>query len=188
MARSQALGIERLEDVLFYVHDLERSTRFYLDKLDFALTARSSEALEAASGERTRVFEAGRIRVTVVAPTRPTSDSARYLKRHPDGIATLIFAVKDVRETFRVLDERGATIVDDITWVEQRLAGDADAVGGARDDHDVIHREVEVLDLGRALREGLAQGTWAERPVVFERFLLIVVDHPAGCVEQDVSR
>jgi len=116
MARSEALGIERLEDILFYVHDLERSSRFYVDKLDFALTARSSDAHEARAGERTRVFEAGNIRVTVVAPLTPSSDSARYLKRHPDGIATLVFTVKDVAETYRVLEERGATIIDEVAW------------------------------------------------------------------------
>ncbi|MFO0748635.1 MAG: VOC family protein [Myxococcota bacterium] len=126
MARSEALGILRLEDVIFYVHDIVRSTRFYVDKLDFALTARSGAALEDASGEMTRVFEAGHIRVTVVQPQDESnaSPSARYLKRHPDGIATLVFAVKDLAETFRVLDERGATICDDIRWV--------DGAGGGR--------------------------------------------------------
>ena len=68
MARSEALGIQRLEDILFVVNDIERSTRFYVDKLDFALTARSTPDNEAATGERTRVFEAGEVRVTVVQP------------------------------------------------------------------------------------------------------------------------
>lgn len=116
MARSEALGIKRLEDMLFVVNDLERSTRFYLDKLDFALTARSTPALEAKTGERTRVFEAGRCRVSVVQPLVPTSPAGRYLKRHPDGISTLVFEVHDVVETFRVLEQRGATMVDDIAW------------------------------------------------------------------------
>lgn len=116
MARSEALGIKRLEDMLFVVNDLERSTRFYLDKLDFALTARSTPALEAKTGERTRVFEAGRCRVSVVQPLVPTSPAGRYLKRHPDGISTLVFEVEDVVETFRVLEQRGATMVDDIAW------------------------------------------------------------------------
>lgn len=126
MARSEALGILRLEDVIFYVHDIARSTRFYTERLDFALAARSRAEADATSGETTRVFEAGNIRVTVTAPTVAdnASPSARYLKRHPDGIATLVFTVKDVAQTYRTLDERGATICDDIRWIE----GD----GGAR--------------------------------------------------------
>ncbi|MCC6624059.1 MAG: VOC family protein [Deltaproteobacteria bacterium] len=116
MARSEALGIRRLEDVLFYVNDIERSTRFYLDKLDFALAARSSAELEDRTRETTRVFEAGHIRVTVTQPLAPASSAGRYLMRHPDGIATLVFEVVDVERTFAVLEERGATICDDIRW------------------------------------------------------------------------
>jgi len=116
MARSEALGIKRLEDITFVVNDIERSTRFYTSNLDFALTAESGGELEARSGERTRVFEADLCRVTVVQPLTPTSIAGRYLKRHPDGITTLVFEVADVAETFRVLESRGATIVDDIAW------------------------------------------------------------------------
>jgi len=119
MARSEALGIERLEDIVFVVNDIERSTRFYLDKLDFALTAESTPEHEAKTGERTRVFEAAHCKVSVVMPLTPTSIAGRYLKRHPDGITTLVFAVKDVAETSRVLESRGATLVDDIAWHER---------------------------------------------------------------------
>ncbi len=119
MARSEALGIKRLEDIVFVVNDLERSTRFYTGSLDFALTAQSSAALEAKSGERTRVFEAAGCRVSVVQPLTPTSIAGRYLKRHPDGITTLVFEVADVAATFGVLESRGATMVDDIAWSER---------------------------------------------------------------------
>ncbi len=119
MARSEALGIKRLEDIVFVVNDIERSTRFYTGNLDFALTAESGDELEARTGERTRVFEADRCRVTVMQPLNPTSISGRYLKRHPDGITTLVFEVVDVAETFKVLEARGATMVDDIVWTSR---------------------------------------------------------------------
>ncbi len=119
MARSEALGIERLEDIVFVVNDIERSTRFYLDKLDFALTAESTPEHEAKTGERTRVFEAAHCKVSVVMPLTTTSIAGRYLKRHPDGITTLVFAVRDLAETLRVLEARGATLVDEITWHER---------------------------------------------------------------------
>jgi 4-hydroxyphenylpyruvate dioxygenase len=118
MARSEALGIKKLEDILFVVHDVERSTRFYTEKLDFAWTAQSTAETEQRSGERTRVFEAGECRVTVVEPLSPTSVAGRYLKRHPDGISALVFEVADVAKTFAVLEERGATICDEISWHE----------------------------------------------------------------------
>ncbi len=122
MARSQDLGILRLSDVIFYVHDIARSTAFYTQKLDFALAARSGDALEAAAGETTRVFHAGRIRITVTAPLAGDSASGRYLKRHPDGIQTLVFDVADVEKTFAVLESRGATMVDDVRWVTEGSA------------------------------------------------------------------
>jgi 4-hydroxyphenylpyruvate dioxygenase len=122
MASSKALGIKRLEDIIFVVHDIERSQRFYVGRLDFALTASSSAQSEAVSGERTRVFEAGGCRVSVVQPLAPSSASARYLKRHPDGITTLVFEVEDVAATFRVLESRGATLVDDVVWHGQEGA------------------------------------------------------------------
>lgn len=125
MARSEALGIIRLADVLFHVHDIERSTAFYTHKLDLALTARSTAATEAATGETTRAFEAGEIRVTVTSPLRPDSASGRYLKRHPDGIQTLVFEVADLAKTFEVLESRGATMCDDIRWATREDGGRA---------------------------------------------------------------
>jgi 4-hydroxyphenylpyruvate dioxygenase len=123
MARSAELGIRRLMDVIFHVHDIDRSTAFYTSKLDFALTGRSTQAIEQATGETTRVFEAGEISVTVSAPLRPDSDTGRYLKRHPDGIRTLVFEVEDVAKTFAVLESRGATMCDDLRWSEQAGGG-----------------------------------------------------------------
>lgn len=123
MARSEALGIQRLEGIVFYVHNLLRSHSFYTEMFDFALAARSTAALEKEEGERSQVYEAGDVRVVVTAPMRPQSRSGRYLKRHPDGIATLLFEVADVDATFRVLEERGATIVDQVRWVEGEGGG-----------------------------------------------------------------
>ena len=42
----ESLGIKRLEGIHYYVHDLERSRRFYTGMLDFAETWRSSPELE----------------------------------------------------------------------------------------------------------------------------------------------
>ena len=44
------LGLIRLLGIHYYVRDLERSRRFYTERLDFAETGRSSETLAAAGG------------------------------------------------------------------------------------------------------------------------------------------
>jgi len=40
--------------------------------------------------------------------------AARFLAKHPDGVGTLIFEVEDIEKTFRLLEERGGTPIDDI--------------------------------------------------------------------------
>ena len=44
MAKVESLGIKRLESVHYYVHDLERSRRFYTEVMDFAEIGESAEA------------------------------------------------------------------------------------------------------------------------------------------------
>lgn len=123
MARSAALGIRRLEDIVFYVHDIARSHQFYTERVDFALVGRSTPARDDRRGETVRVYQAGEVRVTVTQPLAPESESGRYLKRHPDGIATLVFEVADVATTFAVLEERGATLVDEVRWHDDPQGG-----------------------------------------------------------------
>ena len=43
----------------------------------------------------------------------------RFLTRHPDGIGELVFQVADINTTFRILEERGATPVENITTIEE---------------------------------------------------------------------
>jgi 4-hydroxyphenylpyruvate dioxygenase len=112
------IGITRLEGIHWYVHDLERSRRFYTGKLDFAETWRSSPELEAKGRQRSACFSAGNINVVVSSPT-PTAPhnegrAARFLAKHPDGVGTLVFEVEDIERAFRVLEERGGTPIADI--------------------------------------------------------------------------
>jgi len=113
-AKLESLGIQRIEGIHYYVHDLERSRRFYTGLLDFAETWRSSPELEAGGRQRSAVFEAGRIRVTCSTPLGEGGRAARFLAKHPDGVGTLIFEVEDIDTTFRLLEERGGTPIDEI--------------------------------------------------------------------------
>ena len=109
------LGITRIEGLHYYVHDLDRSRRFYVDLLDFAETWRSSPELEAAGRQRSAAFAAGAITVVCSTPTAPGSRAARYLAKHPDGVGTLVFEVEDAERAFRLIEERGGTPIDDVT-------------------------------------------------------------------------
>jgi len=114
MTKLESLGIKRLEGIHYYVRDLERSRRFYCEKLDFGETWRSSPELEAQGKQRSACFQANDVMVVCSQPLEPSSRAARFLAKHPDGVGTLIFEVEDIAKTFRLLEARGGTAIDDI--------------------------------------------------------------------------
>ena len=59
----ESIGLVRLEGLHYYVHDLERSRRFYRERLDFAEVAVSGAELEQSGRQRSALFEAGEVRV-----------------------------------------------------------------------------------------------------------------------------
>lgn len=114
MAKLEPIGIKRIEGLHYYVHDLERSRRFYVDLLDFAETWRSSPALEAAGHQRSAAFSAGDVTVVCSSPQAGGCRAERFLRKHPDGVGTLVFEVEDAARAFRLLEERGGTPIDEI--------------------------------------------------------------------------
>jgi 4-hydroxyphenylpyruvate dioxygenase len=114
MTKLAPLGIKRLEGIHYYVHDLERSRRFYSGKLDFAETWRSSPEVEASGHQTSACFQAGNVMVVCSAPVGEGGRARRFLSKHPDGVGTLIFEVEDAARTFALLEERGGTPIDDI--------------------------------------------------------------------------
>ncbi len=114
MAKVEPIGIKRLEAMHYYVQDLERSRKFYTEKLDFAEVAHSTPELEEASKQRSVVFQAGEVIVVCSQPLGEGGRAWRYLRKHPDGVGTLIFEVEDIERAFRVLDSRGGTPIDEI--------------------------------------------------------------------------
>ncbi|MBK7539389.1 MAG: VOC family protein [Myxococcales bacterium] len=114
MAKLESLGIKRIEGIHYYVHDLERSRRFYTQLFDFAETWRSGPELERAGRQRSACFSAGNINVVCSEPIGPGGRAARFLAKHPDGVGTLVFEVFDLEHTFRLLEARGGTALDDI--------------------------------------------------------------------------
>ncbi len=109
-----SLGLKRIEGIHYYVHDLERSRRFYCGQLDFAETWRSSLELEQRGRQRSACFTAGNVNVVCSSPLGDSSRAARFLSKHPDGVGTLTFEVEDAARAFALLEERGGTPIDEI--------------------------------------------------------------------------
>jgi len=114
MAPVEPIGIVRLEALHYYVRDLDRARRFYRDTLDFAEIARSSPELERDGRQRSAVFEAGKVRIVCSAPSGEGGRAWRWLRKHPEGVGSLVFEVEDCARTFRLLEERGGTPITDV--------------------------------------------------------------------------
>jgi 4-hydroxyphenylpyruvate dioxygenase len=117
----ESLGIKKIEALQYYVHDLERTRRFFLEKLDFAETGVSSEDLVDKGHQRSAVFSAGAATFVIAEPVGEGGRAWRWLRKHPEGVGTVVFLVEDIEKAFRLLDERGATFITDI----QRFSDDS---------------------------------------------------------------
>ncbi len=112
------LGILKLLGLHYYVRDLDRSRRFYVDRMGFAEVGRSSPELEAKGRQRSLVFQAGDVVITCSTPVGTGGRAHRYLSKHPDGIGTIAFEVADIRRTFAVLEESGGTPISEVQTFE----------------------------------------------------------------------
>ena len=106
-------GIRRLHGLYYYVHNLERSRRLFVDQLDFR---------EVAGGEDDEgyyaVFEAERARYFFIEPKEGiVNEASHFLQRHPEGIGRLAFEVKDLETALSNLEARGATPIHGIQSV-----------------------------------------------------------------------
>lgn len=110
----ESLGIKRLESIHYYVHDIERSRRFYTHSMDFAEIGESSDELTKRGRQKSVAFMAGNCVVICMEPRGETSRAARFLKKHPDGVGTLNFEVEDIERTFKLIETRGGTPIQDI--------------------------------------------------------------------------
>jgi 4-hydroxyphenylpyruvate dioxygenase len=118
MAISAAMGTEHLgivgyDSYHFVVENLERSRRFYAETLGFKEVARAGEELVTRSGQQSVVFGAGDVRVCISTPLAQKSKAARYLKKHPAGVMSLSFEVKNLAHAAKFLEERGGTLLSE---------------------------------------------------------------------------
>jgi 4-hydroxyphenylpyruvate dioxygenase len=110
----EPLGIRKIAALVYYVHDLSGVRQFMRGTLDFAEVGESSPELTARGRQRSAVFQAGDVNFIVCAPQGEGGRAWRYLRKHPEGVGTVIFDVDDIEHTFRLLEERGGTMIGDI--------------------------------------------------------------------------
>ncbi|HYP88612.1 MAG TPA: VOC family protein, partial [Polyangiaceae bacterium] len=118
MPQVEPLGILGIEGVHYYVRDLERSRKFYVDCLDFSEIGVSSAALTKSGRQRSIAFQAGAYIVVCSTPEGSGGRAERFLKRHPDGIGTIAFRVENAARTFELLERRGGTPIGEIERVD----------------------------------------------------------------------
>jgi 4-hydroxyphenylpyruvate dioxygenase len=119
MTRPEPIGVKRLEAIHYYVHDLERSRRFYTEGLGFAEVGASGEALEREGRQASLLFRAGGCRVLCSAPRGEGGRAWRWLRKHPDGVGTVVFEVEDASRAFELLTARGANPIDEVETHEE---------------------------------------------------------------------
>ncbi|GMU58751.1 MAG: 4-hydroxyphenylpyruvate dioxygenase [Myxococcaceae bacterium] len=109
----ESLGIKQVESVHWYVRDLARTRRFYTQLMDFAELGEGSEELTKRGRQESAVFQAGEVTLVCSAPVSEGGRAWRWLQKHPEGVGTVNFLVEDVEKTFRLLEGRGGTVIDD---------------------------------------------------------------------------
>jgi len=111
---TSSLGIQAIEALHYYVHDLERTRRFFVDKLDFVEVGASGPQLEREGRQRSAAFRAGDALFVIHQPIGEGGRAWRYLRKHPEGVGTVVFDVDDVDRAFALLDQRGGTFITDV--------------------------------------------------------------------------
>ena len=109
----ESLGIIKVESVHWYVHDMARTRRFYTELMDFQELGESSPELTKKGRQHSVVFNANDVTLICSAPMGEGGRAWRWLQKHPEGVGTVNYLVKDVEKTWKLLEARGGTIIDD---------------------------------------------------------------------------
>jgi 4-hydroxyphenylpyruvate dioxygenase len=113
------LGILGYDSLRFVTLDMERSRAFFIDQLDFGITATSTPGRVDETGDESLVIEAGDIVIELIESQREDSFAAYHRRFHSAGIATVNFRVQDAELAWERLEERGATFIDEMEVVKE---------------------------------------------------------------------
>ena len=115
MAKLESIGLLGFEAMHYYVRDIERSRKFYTGNMDFAEMGVSSAELEAKTKQKSALFSAGNVHVLCSQALEGAKGRvASFMRKHPDGVGTIIFGVKDAERAFKLIEERGGTPMEDV--------------------------------------------------------------------------
>jgi methylmalonyl-CoA/ethylmalonyl-CoA epimerase len=101
---------ERLDHVGIVVQSIDESLKTYRDQLGFRLLERvliTEQQVEAA------FLDAGNSTIELIAPTDPTSGTARFLQNRGEGTHHLCFEVDDIGAALAELRSQGLRLIDE---------------------------------------------------------------------------
>ncbi len=171
-----ALDLAGYDSFHFVVEDLERSRRFYVERLGFREIARAGDALTRQSGQQSIVFGAGEARVCVSTPLSERSKAARYLARHPAGVMSLSLRVESLDGAMAYLEAHGGTFLNDPVEDVEPSGGRYRAVEIATPVGDVAFRFVERGDYA-AFAPGFVDGGVRDMAHAANEFGIDRIDH-----------
>ncbi len=176
MPSKEHLGLLGYDSMHFVVENLDRSRKFYSEKFDFKEVARAGDELTSRGGQQSVVFGAGDVRVCVSTPLGQQSKASRFLQRHPAGVMSLSFRVKNLDDTMAFLDARGGTFLSDPVEDRDSRGGSYRAVEIATPLGDVAFRFVERNDY-RAFAPGFVDSGVGNQGKPDNVYGIQIVDH-----------
>jgi len=104
------LPIQSVDFVEFYVGNAKQAAHFYQSAFGFTQVARAG--LETGVRDRVSyVVRQGHITFVLTSPLTSEGEVAEHVRIHGDGVKDICFRVTDVDQTFKTVNERGATPV-----------------------------------------------------------------------------
>jgi len=118
MDSESPLGIKRIFSFEFVVDYFDRSRDFYINKLGFNETHRSTHEWEEIFLSRGIYFSANNIKILVSSPLSSHGYTAQFLKTLSPGVRKVTFLVEDLQQTVRFLRDHEATFVHEEKVIE----------------------------------------------------------------------
>jgi methylmalonyl-CoA/ethylmalonyl-CoA epimerase len=105
-----ATGFLRIDHVGIVVQELDAALQTYCDLLGFRLIERITVAEHLVE---VAFLDAGNSTIELLAPTDPTSGTARFLQSRGEGTHHVCFEVQEIAATLAALRAQGVRLIDE---------------------------------------------------------------------------